>query len=159
MKKKIPPRARKSRLHLTREAVMTIRRGALTADRLVYLLAANRPIRYEKGRSRIVYIGTTKKGVRRVAGSVAYRAEELLQRRGFKEVEAYILTYGAKPGVKNMWSKLERATLFMFRYQYGDIPELNAQGKNIWEDDAFRYFNRGSLLRLLRTLEPGGGRR
>ena len=150
-------RSSKSRLRLSTGAVMTLRRGALAADRLVYLLAANKAVRYKNGRSKIVYIGTTKRGVRRVAGSVAYRAETLFQRPGFKEVDAHILTYRGKPGVRNMWSKLERAVLIMFKRQYGDIPTLNTQGGNLWPRDEFRYFSQGFLLKRLRSFEPGGG--
>lgn len=125
---------------------MTLGRAALGADRLVYVLTVNKPVKYPRGRSRIVYIGTTKRGARRVASSVAHRAGALLERSGLTTVDAYLLTYTGRPGARSMWAKLERALLFMFKYEYGDIPLANKVGRNIWPGKEFRYFTRRALL-------------
>lgn len=144
---------RKSYLSLSRAPVMTLGRGALGADRLVYILAANKPVKYPRGRSRIVYIGTTKRGVRRVASSVASRAEGLLGRPGLRTVDAHLLTYSGRPGAQKLWAKLERAMLFIFKYEYGDIPILNRVGRNIWPGKEFKYFSRRALHKRIREFD------
>jgi len=134
--------SKKLNLSLSRTPVMTLGRAALGADRLVYILAANKPIKYPRGRSRIVYIGTTKRGVRRVASSVAQRAEGLLGRPGVRNVDAHLLTYTRRAGPWKVWLKLERAMLFMFQYEYGNIPILNKVGRHFWPAKEFAYFSR-----------------
>lgn len=141
--------AKRSYIKLSRAPVMTLGRAALGADRLVYVLAVNKPVKYPRGRSRIVYIGTTKRGARRVAASVAHRADGLLGRPGLRTVDAHLLTYSGRPGARNMWAKLERAMLFMFKYEYGDIPLVNKVGRNIWPGKEFRYFTRRALLKRI----------
>jgi hypothetical protein len=142
---------KRSHLSLSKASVMTLGRDALGADRLVYILAVNKPVKYTRGRSRIVYIGTTKRGVRRVAASVAHHAERLLRRPGLRSVDAHLLTYGAKRGARNLWAKLERAMLVIFKNEYGDIPLLNKVGMNFWPGKEFSYFSRHTLRK--RVLE------
>ena len=50
-------------------------RTAIKAEHLVYLLVADKPQRYEWKRSPILYIGTTARGVARIANSAAHRAD------------------------------------------------------------------------------------
>jgi len=102
---------RKVHLSLSKKPVMTIGRGALSTKRLVYILATNKPVKYPRGKSRIVYIGTTKRGARRAASSIAYRAEDALERRGLRTVDTHLLTYRGGRGKHNLWVKLERAVL------------------------------------------------
>jgi len=40
-------------------------------EKLVYILLAPKPQKYPRGRSRIMYVGTTEKGISRIAGSVS----------------------------------------------------------------------------------------
>jgi hypothetical protein len=88
---------RKVHLSLSRQPVMTLGRKALRAARCVYILGTNKHVKYPNGRSRVVYIGTTKRGARRVASSVAYRAEEALERRGTDEFCDVYASQGACP--------------------------------------------------------------
>jgi hypothetical protein len=132
---------------------MTLGRAALGTERLVYILAANKLLKYPRGRSRIVYIGTTKRGVRRVASSVAGRAAALFERRGVRRVDAHLLTYTRRSGGQKLWLKLERAILFMFKYEYGTIPVLNKMGKNFWPGKEFAHFNKKALLKRIRAFE------
>ena len=145
------------RLHisLSPSPVMTLSRAALAKERLVYVLASNKLVKYPRGRSRIVYVGTTKRGVRRVAASVAGRAEGLFERRGIRGVNAHLLTYTRGTGGHDLWLKLERAVLFMFRFEYGTIPILNKMGKNFWPGKEFAHFNKKALLKRIRTFEKG----
>jgi len=145
--------ARRLHVSLSRSPVMTLSRSAIGNERLVYLLAANKLVRYPRGRSRIVYVGTTKRGVRRVAASVAGRAEALFERRGIRGVNAHLLTYTKGSGAHALWLKLERAVLFMFKFEYGTIPVLNKMGKNFWPGTEFAHFNKKALLKRIRTFE------
>jgi hypothetical protein len=52
---------------------------------LVYALTADKKFPHPYGKSSIAYIGTTKKGIERVASSVAYRAEDILSEYGVKK--------------------------------------------------------------------------
>jgi hypothetical protein len=140
-------------LSLSRKPVMTLGRAALGADRLVYIVAANKPITYPRGRSRIVHIGTTKRGVRRIASSVAHRAEELFSRPGVRTADTHLLTYARRVGPQKVWLKLQRAMLFMFQSECGNIPILNRIGRHIWPGPEFDYFSRRSLLKRIREFE------
>ena len=75
------------------EPAITISRAALGAEELVYFATANRMQRYQNGRrSHIVYIGTARRGVRRIASSAAWKAETLLSHHGLRDLEFYIVT-------------------------------------------------------------------
>jgi hypothetical protein len=131
---------------------MTARRDALRKHHLVYILAVNWPHKYKKGRSKIVYIGTTKVGISRIAASVAYRAKSILHEFGVKRIAAFVLTYNQSSGTK-MWLKLERATLMTFKGKYGSVPYLNKHGKNYKSRRVFHYFTEDSLRKKLLTVE------
>ena len=119
------------------------------SQKLVYVLIADKTFSYPHGRkSAIAYIGTTKKGVARVAGSAAERAQEILSLHGVKKVIARIVTCGTRQKVKT-WLKLERALLLEFRSAYGSVPKCNWHGKNMIETDEFAYFSRDAMRKLI----------
>ena len=125
-----------------------IDRTAFHDSKLVYVARANKRIRYPWGRSKIAYIGTTKKGARRIASSAAYRGENLLYEFGIKNLEFNVVTCGKVPGV-GTWKKLERALLIRFRERFGAIPKANNSGqKTHWKDER-RYFKIDRLDKLL----------
>lgn len=142
---------RRASVSLKREPALVARRIILHKDKLVYVLVANKKFDYEKGRSSIVYIGTTKKGGARIAQSVAFRSKEILELRGVTEFEARIITCKPRQRVK-MWHKLERALLLSFKEKFGEVPQCNIQGKNIEEVDEFNYFTKSRLKRILEDL-------
>lgn len=119
------------KVHLEKKPVMAIHRRILKKDRVVYFLVAPMPQEYAGGRSRIVYIGTTKKGARRIASSAAYRAQELLEQRGFRKFYVFVMSCKGRPGLKKTWIHLERACLAEFRSQYHEPPRCNTQGKKL----------------------------
>lgn len=96
----------------------------------MYVLVQDKKFSYPSGRSRVVYIGTTKSGANRVAQSAAYWAETILRGHGVRHFEARIITCRPRQRVKT-WVKLERALLLVFKEIYGDVPKCNTQGKNI----------------------------
>jgi len=142
---------RRSNISLRREPALIARRVILKDEKLVYVLIANKKIDYPEGRSRIVYIGTTKNGGSRIAQSVATRAKRILGLNGVTEFEARTVTCKPRQRVK-MWHKLERALLLDFREKFGAIPVCNVHGKNFVETDEFGYFAKSRVARVLEDL-------
>jgi hypothetical protein len=95
----------------------------------------------------IVYIGTTQKGIKRIAESAAHHADDILGRHGITEVSARVVTSKGRKRVKT-WLKLERAMLLSFREKYGRVPELNKSGIKIQEKDEFKYFNQTAIRNI-----------
>jgi hypothetical protein len=133
---------------LKRFHAIEVTRIAIGNRKLVYVLIANKKYRYRLGKSGVAYIGTTKKGIRRVASSVAHHAEDILGKYGVKKIIARIVTCPPRPGVKS-WVKLERAMLLAFRAQYGQVPVYNLQGNKIKETDEYEYFAREPVRKLI----------
>ncbi len=127
-------------------------RIAIGKDKLVYVLIANKSLRYPYGRSRIVYIGTTKNGISRIATSIANHAEDILGWRGVRQITARVITCKPRQNV-DTWKKLERALLLLFRAEYGRVPMKNTAGKNVKELDEFtRNIRRDTLRKKLLSL-------
>lgn len=137
----------KARLH--RSPVMVVSRKLLRHQKVVYLLVSKKPIKYKNGRSRIAYVGTTSKGIFRVAASVASRAVATLSGRGLSILEVYLVTCPAKRRVRT-WALLEKALLAQFRGSFFELPKCNAQGKNIRWTAAFdRHFTRRGIEKIV----------
>lgn len=148
--------ARKLTIKTGRRPAVVITRAALAHDRLVYLALTNRPFRYPHGRSRIAYIGTTKRGARRIAASAASKADAMLALRGVKELRFYVVSCRSRQGVRT-WHRLERALLLTFRELHGAIPCCNKQGGRMKWRDELEYFTlkrlRGIIARYARAGE------
>lgn len=124
----------------------------------VYIIRANRKqrrdrfgLRYQKGGSRILYIGTTKRGGRtRGAYSLAGVAEEAFGKlHGVKELHVHLVRCRAKRHI-NMHLQLESALLRSFREIYGHLPYFN---KNRGAKPAAkRQFTPSRLRNLLHDL-------
>jgi hypothetical protein len=143
---------RRLNLSLKGQHALEVTRLAIGNKKLVYVLIANKRLSYPHGRkSAIAYIGTTKKGVARVAGSAAEKAQEILSLHGVKKVTARIVTCSPRRKVKT-WIKLERALLLEFRSAYGSVPKCNSHGKNMIETDEFSYFSRDAARKLIQKL-------
>jgi len=130
---------------------MEVTRVSMGKKKLVYIILTKKALKYRWGRSRIAYIGTTKKGVSRISQSVAARAEEVLAIHGVREFWVRIVTCPPRQSVKT-WIKLERALLLVFRQKYGDLPKCNTAGKKMKERDEFKYFKRFRLEQILEAL-------
>ena len=141
----------KLRIKYRDRPAVVVHRAAFKDKKLVYVGRANKRYRYPWGRSRIVYIGTTEKGARRVASSAAKKGEDLLFEHGIKAVEFSVVTCGKLQSVAT-WKKLERALLIKFREKYGAVPRGNIQGKKIRWDDEKYYFNQKRLDAVLEKL-------
>lgn len=140
--------AQRPRLKVQDKPAITITRSAYAATEVVYIAYANRPLRYSHDDSRIAYIGSTKKGAWRIAGSAAWKAEDLVQRHGVHTLEYYVIVaprYGTRPTYRS----LERALLLRFRERYGSPPIANQQGRRMrWREDD-RIYTAASIDRVL----------
>jgi len=141
------------RLHvsLKRREALTVTRVAAGKDKLVYVIVADKKIDYPNGRTKVVYIGTTRNGVARVAQSAANWTDAVLSLHGVESFTVRIITCRPRQRVKT-WIKLERALLLAFREHYGEVPKCNTQGKGISETDEFEYFTKSRLGRILEDL-------
>lgn len=141
----------KLRVSLNRRPAMHVTKVSIGKDKLVYAILADKKVSYPTGRSRVVYLGTTKKGIGRIARSVAARAKDILDIHGVQEFTVRVITCHPRKNVKT-WFKLERAMLLVFKDIYGKIPRCNKQGKRMKERDEFKYFRRKRIERILDEL-------
>ena len=140
-------------VHLNSKQVMTVHRRVLKKKKIVYLLSAASPIKYKGGRSRIVYVGTTKKGVGRIAGSAAARAEDILSTRGLKVVNVFVASRSSRAGLAT-WRCLEDALLAAFLASYHEPPMCNAQGKKKkWNEELDRLFKWKAINKVLASFD------
>jgi hypothetical protein len=141
--------AKRLMVTLKQKDAMQVTRVSIGKKKLVYAITVKKALKYDWGRSRIVYIGTTKKGMNRIAQSVAARADAVLTRHGVREFFVRIITCPPRPNVKS-WEKLETALLHTFRKQYGSLPKCNDVLKR--EGDVFDYFRRDRLEHIIEIL-------
>jgi hypothetical protein len=132
---------------------MSIFRSKYWSKHLVYVVRADRKTSYPDGRSRIVYIGETKRGNRRAVASAAGVARQTFGfLRGFRQIDVYPLTFRGKQSVK-MWEVLEHDLLSMFKYKSGRVPRYNSQGKGKgFAVDRIKYFRRERLKNIIESL-------
>jgi hypothetical protein len=110
---------------VSKEPCLIINREAFHDDKLVYILVANKKYDYGDGlKSRIVYIGTTKRGADRFAVSAVERGKSILQHHGITQLKVYTVTCKGVRGAKT-WRKLEDAFLYNFHEYYSCKPLLN----------------------------------
>jgi len=142
---------RRLSISLREEPALQATRVALGKNRLVYALVVNRRFKYARGKSKVAYIGTTRVGAKRVAHSVALKADDILQLRGVRSMTARIITCRPRQRVKT-WLKLERALLIVFKETYGAVPRCNSHGKKMKARDEFEYFARARVRAVLEEL-------
>lgn len=142
---------RRSPISLQRRAAMTVSRISIGHDRLVYAMIADKKLTYPNGRSRVAYIGTTKRGVFRITSSIAERANEILRLHGVEGFEVRIITCHPRRHVK-MWYRLEHACLVEFRELYGTPPKCNDATDGKQEGTVFNLFARSRVRRVLEDL-------
>lgn len=132
-----------------KKPAIEITRNSLKADHLVYIAKADRHLKYNLGKSRIAYIGTTSVGVERIAMSAAKKAQQLLHLPGFKKLSFFIVTCSSRQRVQT-WKKLESGLIHAFKHMYGEIPKCNTQGKNKKLTDEHDYFTRSRLETVIK---------
>jgi hypothetical protein len=143
--------ARRLTVRLGRDEAMRVTRVSIRRERLCYVIVADKRQRYRRGRSGIVYIGTTTRGVGRLAGSAADRAPEVLALRGVRSFMVRVVSCRGRQRVRT-WSVLERGLLLAFKERFGEVPRCNSHGKAMKQRDEFEYFQKARLLRVLEDL-------
>ncbi len=145
---------RKTRVRFDQaNAAMSVFNSRYWSRRMVYILRADKPQRYGRKRSRIVYIGETRKGTRRPASSAASKSLKAFGKlRGVRRIDVHPITFRGKQHVR-MWEVLERGLLSTFKEIYGDIPCYNRQGRGKkFVVSAINYFSPKRLKTLITTL-------
>lgn len=132
-------------------SAITVRRVSTKVDKLVYIMSADKKQNYAKGRSRIVYIGTTSRGINRMTSSVAARAATILGLHGTDEFNVHVVTCKARQRIKT-WHKLERALILTFRDLFGEVPVCNSHGKKMKLTDEYQLFSKGRLKTVVEDL-------
>ena len=130
---------------------MTLFHSRYWANHMVYILRADKSVHYQNGRSRIVYIGETKRGTKRPAGSVASKAREAFRKlRGVKKIDVHPLTFKGTQNVKT-WEVLERDLLATFNEKHGALPLYNTMGRGFSVKNISR-FRKKRLLAIIERL-------
>ena len=120
-----------TKLHIStgRHRVLEINRGAFESLKMVYIALADKLVKYDYDlKTRIVYIGETKRGAIRITESAAKRAEKIVKEHGVTKLTFYAISCTPQKHVKS-WEKLESALILRFREIYGKVPMLNDHGK------------------------------
>jgi hypothetical protein len=118
---------RRLKIKSSKTSLLIITRSPQWIDKMVYVLALaeNKFWKYRNGRSRIIYIGTTKKGAGRPAASAVNKASQAFGKlRGVKTIEVHIATCLPHRKQKT-WKHLESALLDTFRNNYHELPYYN----------------------------------
>ena len=139
--------------------MMTVFRSRSKVKRVVYILQADRPQKYCKGYSRIIYIGQSgKKGIGRPATSAYRKADQAFgakkaseKLRGVKKIDVHLLTFKGKGNVR-LWEELEKNLLATFVNKYKCLPRFNHKGKGS-EVEGVKYFRRSRLKAVIDRLE------
>lgn len=142
------PNNRRITIALKRDRALQATRVSVGKSKLVYILVTDKRLKYPGGKSRVAYIGTTKRGLRRVATSAARHADEIFSLRGVRSFEARVVTCQPRQRVRT-WLVLERALLLAFKERYGAQPRCNSHGKRFRVRDEFEYFRRKRLMSIL----------
>ena len=138
---------------------MKVDRNAIGQEHLVYVLLADRLLKYPKDDSKIAYIGTTMRGIARIAGSAASRADPLLNPKtkvdgipqGIKSFDVQFVSTKNHPELKS-WELLERAMLIKFSSDFGRVPYLNRHGQGFRVLREFEVFSEDRIRKILAEL-------
>lgn len=144
---------RRLRIRTSPRPVMKVSRTILHNRKGIYLLLGPKPTRYPNGRSRIWYIGRTKRGADRIAASAATRASEILQARGVRSMDVHVVCCTQRRRLRG-WEDLERAFIAVFRERYWRIPMCNRTGNNLrFNDKLHKLFSKRAIERVLKSFE------
>lgn len=129
--------------------VLVVDRSAIKSRFLVYLLVADKAESYPWKKSPILYIGTTAKGVARIAASAAHRTDEIFGRYGIHKFVARVVSCQRRAGMQT-WKVLEKDLLRRFKARHGEVPSLN-EWKNLNPHHLSGYFTESTLDKIVKT--------
>jgi hypothetical protein len=129
---------RRLKIKISNTSLLTVTRSPQWNDKMVYILAANKYFKYQNGRSRIIYIGTTRKGAGRPATSAVNKASQAFGKlHGVKTIEVHIATCRPRRNLQT-WKFLEAALLDTFLNRYFQLPKYNKARPKL-KEGLFRY--------------------
>jgi hypothetical protein len=138
------------KIKISKMSLLTVTRSPQWNDKMVYILAANKYIEYQNGRSRIIYIGTTKKGAGRPAASAVNKASQVFGKlHGVKTIEVHIATCRPRKAMQT-WKYLESALLDTFRNRHFELPRYNKVRPKP-KGGLFRY---SALVKIVGQFDP-----
>lgn len=143
----MPKKKLKAKLRGTE--VLVVDQAAIKTKHLVYLLVADKSERYPWKESPILYIGTTAKGVARIASSAAHRADDIFERYGVHRFVVRVVTCQRRAGMQT-WKVLEKDLLRRFKARHGEVPALN-EWKNLNPHHLSGYLSEKTLDKILKT--------
>ncbi len=112
---------------------------------MVYILTANRLLRYRNGRSQILYIGPTKKGTERPAASAVNQASQIFYKlHGVKTIDVHVVTCGCRRAVPT-WTRLESSLIDAFRARYFELPKYS----KVRPKPNYALFNANALRKII----------
>src|ERR1019366_2993054 len=115
----------KLKVRSSKTSLLTLTRSHQWSPRMVYILTANKLLRYRNGRSRILYIGTTKTGPSRPAASAVDKASLIFYKlHGIRTIDVHVVTCGRRRNVLT-WKRLESSLLDAFRKEHFELPHYN----------------------------------
>lgn len=118
---------RRLKIKSSKTSLLTITRSPLWIKHMVYILAlAEKKFwKYQNGRSRIIYIGTTKTGAGRPAASAVNKASQAFGTlHGVRTLEVHIATCRPRRHLET-WRHLEASLLDAFFNRYHQLPKYN----------------------------------
>jgi hypothetical protein len=162
----VKKRLRKTSVRFDANPAMTVFRSRRKVKRVAYVLCADKPLKYGKHCSRIIYIGESgKKGLGRPATSAYRKADQAFgtrrpskKLRSVTEIDVYLLTFRRRQRVR-LWEVLERDLLATFKELYdGALPCYNNQGKgkgfSVGEIKLIRKKRLEAIIKSLETEKP-----
>jgi hypothetical protein len=132
------------------KALLTLTRSRQwDQKRMAYILVANKTYKTKSGlRSRVIYIGTTKRGAGRPAASAVNKASQIFYNEwGVKTIEVYIVTCRGRQAMPT-WKRLEAALIHAFWNIHHQIPEYNKKKP----DHVEGIFGQKALEKIIRNL-------
>lgn len=142
---------RRLSINLPNEDAMHVSRLTIGKMRLVYVIMANEELKHGNKWSKIAYIGTTKKGLSRIASSVAYRANEIPKLHGVRSFTVAIVSCRQRQRVRT-WFRLERALLAKFKDLFGSVPVCNSKGTKMTPQGVWELFSEARAQQILDRL-------
>ena len=154
----VKKKLRKTSIRFDDNPAMTVFRARHKLKRVVYVLLADKPQKYGKKRSRIIYIGESgKRGFERPATSAYRKADQAFGTKksseklhGVGKIDVHLLTFRGKRNVR-LWEELEKNLLAIFANKYKCLPRFNHKGKGSDVED-IRYFQRSRLDAIIERL-------
>lgn len=147
---------RKLGVTVRKEAVVEVYRKGLPkrgSKKCVYFVCADKAQKYPyKERSKIVYIGTTERGLDRVAESMKKKAPEAFEIHGVKKISFYIIQSQRRQN-RETWNELERDLILKFKGLKGAVPKLNDTYKNKNPNQLSGLFTERKLKQIIESIE------